>query len=105
MNKKLIVLALVFGLAGAVSQFTWADSCHGHGKDKSMNKMTKQLNLTKEQQDQIRAIKDEKMQKVEAAQTEAHEKIKAILTPEQQAKFDKKMKSCGPDCGCPACKK
>ncbi len=77
-----------------------------HHKEKSVEsrvehkveKMTKHLELTPEQQEQIKPIIAEKLAKMKAAQTESHTKIEAILTDEQKAKVaehkGKKFKQC-----------
>lgn len=88
----LLSSALIFGGAAA-----WADGDgHGYGHDPKshLEKLTKKLDLTKEQQDKILPIIEEKHQKMEALhqqmkemRQEAMGKIQAELTPEQQAKW------------------
>lgn len=53
-----------------------------------LKKMTKDLNLTVEQQQTVRSALQEKTDAMKAAQDKAHEKIRAALTPEQAQKFD-----------------
>ena len=84
--------ALILG-AGAA----WADGDgHGYGHDPKshLEKLTKKLDLTKEQQDKILPIIEEKHQKMEGLHEQMKEmrkqamaKIEAELTPEQQAKW------------------
>jgi Spy/CpxP family protein refolding chaperone len=83
------VLALSMGIAAPT--MVRADDKHMSPaeREKKLEKMTSDLKLTQDQKNQVRTIKEEKYQKVEAAKKEAHEKIRALLTPEQQGKFDK----------------
>ena len=52
--------------------------------------MKRDLGLTDEQAGQIRAILDETRSQYRAARAAAGERIRALLTPEQQQKFDAK---------------
>ena len=95
-----LIVAGLFGCAvflgtGAV----WADGDgHGykHDPQSQLEKMTKKLDLTKEQQDKILPILQDKHQKMEALHNQMKEmrqnamsQIEAQLTPEQQEKFRK----------------
>ena len=97
--SRLIVVGL-FGCAvflgtGAV----WADGGgHGykHDPQSQLEKMTKKLELTKEQQEKILPILQGKHEKMEALHKQMKEmrenamsQIEAQLTPEQQEKFRK----------------
>lgn len=77
----------------------------GHSKDagKHAEMLAKKLKLTQEQRPQVEQILNDYQARVqplldqlEALRTEKHGKIRAVLTPEQQEKFDrwheKKMK-------------
>lgn len=90
----------LFMLTAALSLFgaaAWADGDgHGYGHDPKshLEKLTKKLDLTKEQQDKILPIIEEKHQKMEGLHQQMKEmrkqamaKIEAELTPEQQAKW------------------
>ena len=68
----------------------------GHHKDsqKHLDKMTKKLELTDAQRGQVEQIMNDYRGRMEALkgqmdalQKEKHEKINAVLTPEQQEKF------------------
>jgi Spy/CpxP family protein refolding chaperone len=63
-----------------------------------IEKMTKHLDLTPEQQEQIKPIIAEKIEKMKAIQVESQSKIQAILTDEQKAMIaehkGKKFKQC-----------
>lgn len=50
--------------------------------------LTKGLNLTNDQQQKLRAIHQDARQKREALRNETHQRIKQVLTPEQQQKLD-----------------
>ena len=86
--------ALIFG-AGAA----WAGGDgHGykHDPQSRLEKMTKKLDLTQEQQDKILPILQDKHEKMEALHKQMKEmrqnamsQIEAQLTPEQQEKFQK----------------
>jgi periplasmic protein CpxP/Spy len=60
-------------------------------REKRLDKMAKDLDLTQDQKNKIRTIKDDMYNKIEATESEGHKQIRAILTPEQQVKFDKKL--------------
>jgi len=90
----LLSSGLVFGTTAA-----WADKDgHGYGHDpkSQLERMTKKLDLTKEQQDNILPILEDKHEKMEALHKQMKEmrqnamaQIEAQLTPEQQEKFRK----------------
>jgi len=107
--KKLIPIALAGAIAMLIGAAAFADDM-GMGKmteEKMMKKqtekvemMTKTLSLTPDQKDKVAAIlkangeqKKAMMMKMEADEKTMKEaqdtQIKAILTPDQQAKFDK----------------
>lgn len=90
----LCMLTVALSLSGAVA---WADEDgkgYGHDPKSYLEKLTKKLSLTQEQQDKILPIIEEKHQKMEALheqmkgmRQEAMGKIEAELTPEQQEKW------------------
>ncbi|GJL69113.1 MAG: hypothetical protein NPIRA06_17480 [Nitrospirales bacterium] len=90
----LFMLTIALSLSGATA---WADGGgHGYSHDpkSKLEKLTKKLDLTKEQQDKILPIIEEKHQKMEGLhqqmkdmRNQAMAKIEAELTPEQQAKW------------------
>ncbi len=125
MNRKkfglALALAVVMSLPVLAQQSTPSASDQGwQGKDpcarinagkmgkregRGMDRMAKQLNLTDQQKDQIKSLRDETHQQVVAAcqdkslsqqqkadkvrdiRKSQHEKMMAVLTPEQQEKF------------------
>lgn len=76
--------------------------------EEQLERLTQKLNLTSEQQAQVKPILAEKQERLQQVRRETHEKIKAILTEEQKAKFEE-MKAKGPGskcpmgCDCPMC--
>ena len=87
----------------AVAVLMASSAAFAKGKDhgdpqKHLDRMTKKLELTEQQRGQVEQIMTDyrgRMEslrgQMEALQKEKHEKISAVLTPEQQEKF-KKMK-------------
>ena len=97
--SQLIVASLLSGGLVLGTTAAWADGDgHGykHDPQSQLEKMTKKLDLTKEQQDNILPILQDKHQKMEALHNQMKEmrqnamsQIEAQLTPEQQEKFQK----------------
>jgi protein CpxP len=89
-----VILSLGMAATGP-SSFVWANDEHHHMSpaemEKKMDKMAKDLSLTQDQKNQVRSIKEDKHRKMEDAEKESKDRIRAVLTPEQQAKFDKMM--------------
>jgi Spy/CpxP family protein refolding chaperone len=92
----------LFTLTIALSMFgatTWADDDdrgYGHDPKSHLERLTKKLDLTKEQQDKILPIIEEKHQRMQGLHEQMKEirqqamgKIEAELTPEQQEKWKK----------------
>lgn len=92
----LCMLTVALSLSGAVA---WADEGgkgYRHDPKSYLEKLTKKLSLTQEQQDKILPIIEEKHQKMEALHEQMKEmrqqamgKIETELTPEQQEKWKK----------------
>lgn len=66
-----------------------------HRSEKRLDHLKKKLNLTDEQQKKIQSIQESKREKkkaiheqMKALHDETQAEIRAVLTPEQQAKFD-----------------
>ncbi len=105
MNRKLLALTIAGALAlgsGATLQAKGGDGHGGrHGKGgMGIEKMTKGLDLTPEQQaqvtpileqtkPQIKAIHEEAMKKSQAVMADTMAKIRPLLTPEQVQKLDR----------------
>lgn len=104
MNRKaafLVAVVFVLGLAlGGLSTHLAADRLGGnHGKKSWTEELTRELNLTPDQQAQLKTILDETRGKFEAiyeqyrpqmdqARREGRQKIRGILSPEQLPKFE-----------------
>jgi hypothetical protein len=94
---------LVGGIA--VSMYGWYRGYwrRGPNKDRIVRRLTRELNLSNEQARQVEAILDEMIQKTRALRTqvdpqfealrqESQNKTRAILNPEQRARFDEMMR-------------
>jgi len=57
-----------------------------HGK--RMDKVAQELGLNEDQKTKMKAIIEEKHQKIKAAHEAANAKLKTVLTPEQYTKFE-----------------
>jgi hypothetical protein len=90
-KKQWILAAALFAFAAPLptAAFAGCEYCEDTGK--MMDNMKKELNLSDDQADRIKAIKEAKKEKVDAAKKEAREQIKAVLNPDQQSRFDKMM--------------
>lgn len=107
----LVFVVFVLGLlVGGVGNHFWGQSVWGSHEDrpartgppsraKVIDDFTRELQLTSDQQKQLGTIIDQTrgewaaqheatQQRHEAIRQEAHARIRAILTPEQQPKFD-----------------
>jgi periplasmic protein CpxP/Spy len=90
----LFMLTVALSLSGTVA---WADEDgkgYGHDPKSYLEKLTKKLSLTQEQQDKILPIIEEKHQRMQGLHEQMKEmrqqamgKIEAELTPEQQEKW------------------
>jgi Spy/CpxP family protein refolding chaperone len=56
--------------------------------------MTKELNLTADQQAKIKAIKEDAHKQMESMHKDVHSKISAVLTKDQQTKLEKMPSMC-----------
>jgi len=88
MNKRLIVLALSLFLPIAVFAEEANDMEAPAMCKKRTEHLTKQLGLNDEQKTKVEAILTTQHEKIKALHEETDASIKAILTPEQQTKFD-----------------
>ena len=107
MTRTFIALTIGSALAlGTLGAYAHEPGEHGHGpggmhhmKDNPLDHLTKELDLTADQQakvspivdqakPQIQAIHQEAMEKTRAVLENATAQIRPLLTPAQQAKFD-----------------
>ena len=109
MNRKAFwVVALVFLLgvtAGAMGFYLASRHvvANGSGRISPVERLTMELSLTPEQQQQVSAILDETKKnynaiydpirpQMEAARREGRQKVRAILKPEQLPKFEEHLR-------------
>ncbi|MFZ0036185.1 MAG: hypothetical protein WAK91_02105 [Candidatus Acidiferrales bacterium] len=101
----LVVIVFLLGVAlGGVGMHFWEARAYGHRvivptHTEIMQQMTEQLSLTPDQQTQIgaisddirnhlRAVQDQTKPQSDAIRSDGRQKIRALLTPDQQPKFD-----------------
>jgi len=85
---KNILIASLFTLTTAASAAAFAaPDDMGKYHDRHMQRMSSELQLTEEQQQQLRAIHQEQFGKMKALHEEKQEKVNAILTEEQRGKW------------------
>ena len=108
--KAIILTVAVFILGGAVGSLGTYVVHHmgdGHRRQRIVDRLTEQLHLTPDQQKQIETIlqdghkritaiyrqsQDQARPQYEAVHTEIRSRIRALLTPAQQPKFDDFLK-------------
>jgi Spy/CpxP family protein refolding chaperone len=92
-SAKVVLLGLVLALpfAGVILRADEWGTKMDTGKH--MEKMTKQLNLTKEQQDQVKKLMDEKNMKIQEAHQNYDDQVKMLLNDEQKKKWDEMEKT------------
>ncbi len=86
-------LAAAMLLGAAVPHLTHAyeDTMTAEERGKKLDRFAADLKLTPDQKTQVHSIKAQKYEKIDAAEKEARDQIRALLTPEQMVKFDKMM--------------
>ena len=85
---KNILIASLFALTTAASAAVFAvseDASKHH--EKHMQRMFSELQLTEDQQQQLRTVHEQHFGKMKALHEEKQEKVNAILTDEQRAKW------------------
>lgn len=84
--KKIATVALALFTTAALAGAANADGPrHGPGSDRMVKHMTQELNLTDQQQSQMKSIFEEQGTKMSALREETKGKIDQVLTAEQQA--------------------
>ncbi len=98
MKNLLIALAVVFGLClqNAVAQTESQTMPKEKTKSEvvanvkaELAKIAKELQLTEDQKASIKTILTDEFTQIQTIRDDAHGKMRAVLTPEQQAKWDK----------------
>jgi len=85
--KKLMIVTLTL-----FSTLAFAGSPMEKGADRHMKKMAQELNLTQEQQEEIREIRQEKGEEMRELHKETQEEIRDVLNEEQRAQYDQHQK-------------
>ena len=87
----LVGLVLCFALSLTGNSLQAMGWCHKDKSEKHLQKLAKKLDLTKDQQDQIKKLMDDKKQKIEEAGKNYDEQFRTVLNDEQKKKWDEKM--------------
>lgn len=89
--KKLVTMIAIAALGGAaITGFAspGEQGYRGNKMENRMERMTEHLNLTDQQQEQVRALIEGQMKERQARREQMKENIRAVLTDEQKATFD-----------------
>lgn len=90
---KRFILGMIVMVICAGGSAAYANEGHdGKHLDKKLEKMKTALNLTAEQEAQIKAVFTDYNDRATALRKEKHDKLAAILTPEQREKHETSMK-------------
>ncbi|QPK64155.1 hypothetical protein IVG45_04055 [Methylomonas sp. LL1] len=95
MNKKIITIALALALPLTVAAFP-GDKGGNHfetHRGERVERLVKELDLSAEQKTQLEAVFEEQQAKREAIRQETHQRMQAILSPEQMTKFEDLQKN------------
>jgi Spy/CpxP family protein refolding chaperone len=88
-----IILGAVLGNASAVAGPLGVGRDPATFLDNRIERMTESLELTSEQQGEIRAILEEQQAQAEQQRAQTRERIGAVLTPEQLARIDERRQA------------
>ncbi|MDD2761133.1 MAG: hypothetical protein PHH11_12670 [Methylomonas sp.] len=95
MNKKILTIALALALPLSVAAYPGGK--HGDDADgyhaQRIERLTKELDLTADQQTQLEQIFKDQAEKREALRQETHQRMQTVLTPEQVTKFEEMKKN------------
>ncbi|GAA5110785.1 Spy/CpxP family protein refolding chaperone [Alloalcanivorax gelatiniphagus] len=86
--KKITTLALALVTGAALAGPVMAAPKPGPNPDRMVEHMAKELDLNADQQARIKTIMEEQGKKMRALHDETESRVKAVLTPEQQAKAE-----------------
>lgn len=84
---KHTLIAGLFALATATTALAAPDDMHKY-HERHMERLSSELQLTTEQQEQVRAVHKEQFDKMKELHQEKQEKIRAILTDEQRTQWE-----------------
>lgn len=79
------ITAITIGLSGSV--FAGSDKS-GEYHHRHMDRLTEKLDLTPEQQEQVREIKKEQMEKHREVHEQSRERMNEVLNDEQRQRFE-----------------
>jgi len=85
---KKILLATTLILATSLSSVLMAGPDSGNRHERGLERMTKELALTAEQQEQFRQIHEEQGAKLQSLREEGKNRMDAVLTDEQRVKAE-----------------
>ncbi len=85
LNHKVVLFAAALALVGYGG---WASAAPYAGRNGFATRLTRQLSLSAEQQEALRGVMADQRQQMANVRTQTDAKIRGLLTPEQQAKFD-----------------
>lgn len=95
LDWKQVIVSLVIGvfLGSTFSCWKCKECCPcpfegGSKKERMLNKFSKKLDLNEEQKTQVSTIFEDKFKKMEELHNAKRDEIRAVLTPDQQSKFD-----------------
>jgi len=93
LDWKQVIVSLAIGvfLGSTFSCWKCKQCCpfdDGSKKERMLNKFSKKLDLNEEQKTQVSAIFEDKFKKMEELHNTKRDEIRAVLTSDQQAKFD-----------------
>lgn len=93
MNKKIITIVLALALPLTVAAFPGGHDgdFKGHKGDR-VEQLAKKLDLSAEQQEQLKQVFEEQHAKREALRQETEQRMQTVLTPEQMTKFEELKK-------------
>ena len=95
--KRLATAILISSALLMTAQVVRADDNYApmkrHSSEQMLERMTKKLNLTEEQQKNIKPVLEEQFQKMRELRKESREKIESYLTDEQKQQLKQRMES------------
>lgn len=88
MNVKLISLVIALVLPLSAVAYPGGKGDHEHYRGKKIERLDKELGLSEDQKAKVEALFKEQGEKHKAIHKETQSRLKAILTPEQNAKLE-----------------
>ncbi len=89
MNPKIVIMAIALTLPLTVSAFPGGKAeDHAAFRAQRVERLTEELNLNAEQKTQVEQIFQQQRDKQEALRQETHQRLQAVLSPEQMSRFE-----------------